>query len=319
MRRATLPLLVLGCIVVAAALAWWTLNRGSGTNAGEVVTENRAVQPFRKLDVTGNVDITLVPAAREEVVVEAAPGVQSRVRARVEDRTLTITAGDTRRWWSAIIGGSRGMSTPKVTVKYRTLDGIALAGTVKVTAARLDADMLRIAATGGSTLRIDDLQARALKLSGAGALKATLGGKVVDQEISISGAGDVHAEQLASENARVSVSGAGSIVLRAEKTLRASISGAGSVEYYGDPEVRQKISGVGRVKRRESARAEGLRVAAYHGEASQCSASARNSSGTPVAASTSAWTPGSTRTSVTRQSASSVASICTTSAMRSAA
>ena len=312
MRRATLPLLVLGCIVVAAALAWWTLNRAGPE--GAVVTENRAVAPFRKLDVTGNVDVTLVPSGREEVVVEASPGVQSRVRARVEEGTLTITGGETKRWWSAIIGGSRGLPTPKVTVKYKTLNAIALAGTVRVSAARLDADTLRIAATGGSTLRIDDLQARALKLSGAGALKATLGGRVVDQEISISGAGEVHADQLASENAKVSVSGAGSIVLRAEKTLRASISGAGSVEYYGDPEVRQRISGVGRVKRRESARAEGLRVAAY-----QCSASARNSSGTPVAASTSAWTPGSTRTSVTRQSASSVVSICTTSAMRSTA
>jgi putative autotransporter adhesin-like protein len=318
MRRATLPLLVLGCIVVAAALAWWTLNRGGAASAGEVVTENRAVAPFRKLDVTGNVDITLLPSAREEVVVEGPPGVQSRVRARVEGGTLMITGGETRRWWSVIIGGSRSTPTPKVTVKFRTLEAIALAGTVKMSAARLEADTLRIAAAGGSSLRIDDLQAHALKLSGAGALKATLGGKVVDQEISISGAGEVHAEQLASENARVSVSGAGSIVLRVEKTLRASISGAGSVEYYGNPEVRQQVSGVGRVKRRDSARAEGLRVAAYR-EPLQCSASARNSSGTPVAASRSAWTPASTRMSVTRQSRNKAVSVCTTSAVRSAA
>jgi len=341
MRRATLPLLVLGCIVVAAGLAWWTLHRGGGPGAGEVVTENRAVAPFRKLDVTGNVDLTLLPSAREEVVVEAAPGVQPRVRVRVEGSTLSITGGETRRWWSTIVGGSRSAPVPKVTVKFRTLEAIALAGTVKLTAARLEADTLRIAASGGSSLRIDDLQAHALKLSGSGALKATLGGKVVDQEISISGAGEVHAEQLASDNAKVSVSGAGSIVLRVEKTLRASISGAGSVEYYGDPEVRQQVSGVGRVKRRDSARAEGVRVAAYHGvpraalraaspeggerlgaarrRSVQCSASARNNSGTPVAASRSAWTPASTWTSVTRQSRNNAVNVCTTSAVRSAA
>jgi hypothetical protein len=343
MHRATLPLLVLGCIAVAAALAWWTLNRVGIAGTGEVVTENRAVAPFRKLDVTGNVEVTLVPSGREEVVVEAAPGVQSRVRARVEGGTLSITAGETKRWWSSIIGGSRSAAPPRITVKYRSLDAIALAGTVKVTAARLDAETLRIAAAGGSSLRIDDLQARALRLSGAGALKATLGGKVIDQEISISGAGEVHAGDLASENAKVSVSGAGSIVLRVEKTLRASISGAGSVEYYGDPEVQQQVSGIGRVKRREGAQAAGIRVAADRHEARaalrsasaergervgtatapqrvvQCSASARNSSVTPVAASRSAWTPASTRTSVTRQSRNSVASVCTTSAVRSAA
>src|SRR4030095_14720170 len=121
MRRATLPLLILGCIVVAAALAWWTLNRGAGGvggAGGAVVTENRAVPPFRKLEVTGNVDVTLVPSAREEVVVEAATAVQSRVRARVEGGMLTITGGETRRWWGAVIGSGRSAPVPKVTVKF---------------------------------------------------------------------------------------------------------------------------------------------------------------------------------------------------------
>ncbi|MEP6678540.1 MAG: head GIN domain-containing protein [Betaproteobacteria bacterium] len=321
MRRATLPLLILGCIVVAAALAWWTLNRGgnSGTGGAAVVTENRAVGSFRKLDIAGNLDVTLVPSASEEVVVEAPPGMQSRVRARVEGGTLTIAGGETRRWWSGIVGGSRGAPTPRVTVNFRTLDTISLAGSVRLSAAKLDADTLRISAAGGSALRIDDLQAQSLKLSGAGALKATLAGNVVDQQISISGAGEVRAGQLVSDNAQVSVSGAGSIVLNVRKTLRASISGAGSVEYYGDPEVRQQVSGVGRVKRRESARADGMRVAGGGASAAQCSASARNSSGTPVAASRSAWTPGSTRSSATRKSRSSAVSICTTSALRSTA
>jgi hypothetical protein len=315
MRRAVLPLLILGCIVLAAALAWWTLNRGGG--GGTVVTETRTVDTFSKLDVTGSMELTLVPAAREEVAVEAAPSVQSQVRVRTEGSTLRISGGETRRWWHSILGSGRGGPAPKVTVRFKKLEAISLAGTVRMTAAKLDADTLRIAAAGGSTVRIDDLNARALKLSGAGALKATLAGKVVDQDISISGAGEVHAEQLASENAKVSVSGAGSIVLRVEKKLTASISGAGSVEYYGDPEVRQQVSGVGRVKRRESARTDGIRVAGL--PAYQCSASARNNSGTPVAASRSAWTPGTIRTSATRQSRSSAASICTTSATRSVA
>ena len=320
MRRATLPLLILACIAIAAALAWWTLNRGGGgTAGGTVVTENRVVPPFRKLEVTGNADVTLVPSAREEVVVETAPPFQSQVRVRVEGGTLMITGGGTRRWWGALIGSSRGMPPPKITVSYKTLEAIALSGTVRLTAAKIDADMLRIAASGGSTVRIDDLQARALKLTGSGALKATLGGKVVDQEIAISGAGEVRADSLASENARVAVSGAGSVVLRVEKTLRAAISGAGSVEYYGDPEVRQQVSGVGRVKRRETARTDGIRVAELRIDAAQCSASARNRSGAPVAVSRSAWTPASVQTSVTRQSRSSVVSICTTSAVRSAA
>jgi hypothetical protein len=326
MRRATLPLLILGCIVVAVALAWWTLNRGGG--GATVVTETRAVTAFHKLDVDGNAEVTLVASPQQEVVVEAPSNVQSRVRVRVEGDTLNISGGHTRRWWHAIIGTGRAPPAPRITVKFKNLDTIVLSGSVKLTAGKLEAQTLRIAASGGSSLRVDDIAAQALKLSGAGALKATLGGKVVDSDISISGAGDVRAGELTSENARVSVSGAGSIVLRAEKTLRASISGAGSVEYYGNPEVKQEISGVGRVKRRESARVDGVHAALGRGDPArdapsrgnaQCSASARNSRGTPVSASRSAWTPRSTRTSATRQSASSVVNIWTRSAVRSAA
>ena len=86
-------------------------------------------------------------------------------------------------------------------------------------------------------------------------LKATLAGTVVEQRISISGAGEVRGDKLWSQSATVDVSGAGSIVVNVAKTLRASISGAGSVEYYGDPEVKQSVSGIGRVKRRASAAA----------------------------------------------------------------
>ena len=116
---------------------------------------------------------------------------------------------------------------------------------------------MRIAASGGSTVRLDDIDAQTIRITGSGALKATLAGKVVEQKIEISGAGEVHAERLASQDAVVEVSGAASVIVNVARTLRATISGAGSVEYYGDPEVRQSISGAGRVKRRQSASAEG--------------------------------------------------------------
>ena len=115
-------------------------------------------------------------------------------------------------------------------------------------------------ASGGSELRLDDINAQTLRIMGSGALKATLAGTVVEQKISISGAGEVRADRLVSQDAVVDVSGAGSIVVNVAKTLRATISGAGSVEYYGDPEVRQSVSGVGRVKRRQSAAADGPAV-----------------------------------------------------------
>jgi hypothetical protein len=216
------------------------------------VTEVRTVEPFRRLEVSGHADVMLVQGARESVAVDATGSSQPRISARVEDGTLSVSARDARRWWNSLIGARRGGATPRITVTFKSLDAIALSGAVRLSANRVDVPQLRIVASGGSALRIDDLQARILRVGGSGALDATLAGKVVDQEISISGAGKVNADRLQSENAVVSVSGAGSIVIHAQKTLRASISGAGSVDYFGDPQVTQEVSGVGRVRRREA-------------------------------------------------------------------
>ena len=90
-------------------------------------------------------------------------------------------------------------------------------------------------------------------MAASGAVKAEVAGRATEQRIAISGAGDYRAAGLASENARVAVSGAGKVLVNAAKTLKIAISGAGSVEYLGDPKVTQDISGVGRVRRRESA------------------------------------------------------------------
>jgi hypothetical protein len=260
MRRTLLPILILAAVLVAAAMAWFTLTRPGGAAGGEVTTEVRAVEPFHRIELSGHAEVTLIQGASESVTVIASSRGQPGVRARVENGVLLITAGDRRRWWDTLFGASRGGPTPQINIAFKTLDAVALAGAIKLSAARIDAQDLQIAASGGSTVRIDDLQAKSLRIAGSGALKATLAGKVVDQSISISGAGEVRADRLVSENARVSVSGAGSVVVNAEKTLRASISGAGVVDYFGNPEVKQSVSGVGRVKRRETADADGWRT-----------------------------------------------------------
>ena len=75
---------------------------------------------------------------------------------------------------------------------------------------------------------------------------------MTDLTVSLSGAGDIRAPRLASESAKVTVAGAGNVVVYAEKSLRVSLSGAGNVEYLGNPEVKQSVSGLGRVKRRDA-------------------------------------------------------------------
>jgi hypothetical protein len=146
-------------------------------------------------------------------------------------------------------------------VHFKDLEGIDVAGGIRITAREIHVPALSIEGSGGTTIQIDDLRATKVSVEGAGALKAELGGQVTDQSISISGAANYQAAKLVSDNATVVVSGAGKIVVNARKKLTASISGAGVVEYLGDPVVSESISGAGRVKRRESAVASAPHIA----------------------------------------------------------
>lgn len=312
MPRTSLPWLVLATIVVSAALAWWTLTRTVG---GEPATrlEHRDLAPFHEIEVGGSAAVTLLQAQAESIDVEAAG--RTSVAAEIANGRLVVHAHDRRRWWNGLLG-RRSPATPHVTVRFRTLDAIALTGNVKMDAPKLSTSALRIDASGGSALAIDDLRATSLRVNGSGALDAKLAGRVDNEDVSISGAGSYRAEHLVATHATVSVSGVGNVIVHATSTLGASISGAGVVEYVGNPEVTEHVSGIGRVKRREPERASGVTTVAAPAQCSAASGDAPwslKNSGPPVTGSMSAWTPGMTRGADTRQSRSSASSIAATS------
>jgi hypothetical protein len=309
MPRSSLPWLIAATVLVSAALAWWTLTRGAaGTRP--VVSEHRALAPFHEIEIGGAAEITLLQGDSESIDVQA-PGRGVRVDAEVSKGRLLVTARDRRRWWSGLFG-RHAAPAAVVTVRFRTLDAVALTGNVRLIVPRLATPTLRIIASGGSTLSIDDIRATSLRVSGSGALQADMAGQVEQEHISISGAGSYRADRLHAMDATVSVSGVGNVLLHAERTLRASISGAGSIEYVGDPEVTRHVSGIGRVRRLPSNSAPPTRAG---DQCPACSAAPvfLNSSGPPVSGSTSAWMPGMQRTSSTRQSRISASSIAATS------
>src|SRR5206468_3870729 len=150
-------------VLVAAALAWYTLTRGGG--GSEMTTEVRAVEPFHRLEISGRADVMLVEGGSESVTVETAARGQSRVLAQVERGTLMVSAGVSRRWWSGLLGG-RTAATPRISIAFKSLDAIAVSGAVRLTADKIHTIDQRIAAYGGSTLRIADIAAKKPRVEG---------------------------------------------------------------------------------------------------------------------------------------------------------
>ena len=263
MRRLSLPLVILGCIALAALLTWVAVSGSFGRRppAAARAPEAGAAQPlpaFHKIDVSGSADVTLVQGDSESISLPAQTRERGLLTAEVREGTLYVESLDHAHWWDLVLG-NRENHTP-IVVNFRDVDAIVAAGTVNITAAKLRVGQLRVSGAGGTSLRIEDLDARELRVTGAGALRADLAGRAADADITISGAGDFRGARLATQNASVTVAGAGKVTINAEKTLKATISGAGSVEYLGDPEVTQRVSGAGRVRRRDAA-AAGFQVA----------------------------------------------------------
>ena len=260
MRRAALPLLILGTVLVAALLAWLALNhghlrppaRGAGAGPGDdMVSERQPVPPFNAIDVSGIAEITLVQGDAESVTFESPAGQARKLSAAVHGTTLEIIGSDSRSGPFGIFGHSG--KPGRIIVTFRNLDAIEASGAVRINAAKITAPALKVNVSGTGVLRIDDLQTDTLKVSGSGAFKAELAGKATEQVVAISGAGSYQAAQLLSDEARVAVSGAGKVVVNASKLLKVGLSGAGVVEYLGNPEVKQSVSGIGKVRRREAA------------------------------------------------------------------
>jgi len=259
MRRYTLLFVILACIAVAALLTFLALSSArfhARPSRLEIVAAaskdavTQALPPFTRIEVAGTAEVVLVQGTGDSVALPANLPRRARLDATVRDGTLYIRAGDATRWWESLLGAS-ARSTP-VVVTFRDLEAITAAGTVRLSAGTIKVSALRISGTGGTRVAIDDLTTGQLRLAGAGALKAELAGRADTQNVTISGAGDYRGGKLVSQDATVTVAGAGKVLVNAQKTLNVTLSGAGSVEYIGDPVVTKRVSGAGSVRQREA-------------------------------------------------------------------
>jgi hypothetical protein len=102
--------------------------------------------------------------------------------------------------------------------------------------------------SGASKIRME-LSSPKVEVQASGAGTIQLSGETKDLIIDGSGSTDVYCFNLMTENAKISLSGAGNAQISASVKLDIHVSGAGDVVYKGNPAVSQSISGAGSVKK----------------------------------------------------------------------
>jgi hypothetical protein len=129
-----------------------------------------------------------------------------------------------------------------------SLQALSVAGAAQVEAQSLATGNLHLDISGAAQVHFDELQARALRVTSAGGSAFALTGTVDSQEVEIAGAGEYQAKALASRTATIRITGAGHATVQVAESLEASIDGTGVIEYAGSPTVDQHIAGLGVIR-----------------------------------------------------------------------
>ena len=216
-----------------------------GHSHHEVVVETRPLAGVRGvvLDVSVLWELRIEQGPTESLWLRVDEVVMPHLETPVQDGVLTLTYPlDVRH-------ASRPPLPIETVLTVVDLERIELRDGGWITASRLGVDHLVVRASGRGEILLSDLRADALEVEvlDSGPVRAT--GSVGRQRARLAGRGAYEAGDLASREATIEVSQAGSATVRVGDRLRAVVGGAGSVYYFGDPLVESSISGTGDVVR----------------------------------------------------------------------
>lgn len=215
---------------------------GCAVGSRRIVTEDRRVSGFDRIEFSTIGELTIRQGDRESLTIKAESNVMRRIKTEVRGGTLTIDMKSVFPWWGVV-------PTRRITydLTVEDLTAVDLSGVGGIYAGAIDTDQLDVNMSGAGEVIIRALDAEALVVEHTGVGKCELAGEVIRQEIVLTGAGVYDGADLKSETAEVEVTGVGKATVWASERLDIKLSGAGSVGYYGNPRVTEDITGVGKV------------------------------------------------------------------------
>ncbi|MGB0388287.1 MAG: head GIN domain-containing protein [Ardenticatenaceae bacterium] len=256
---------------------------GGEGGSGNLITEDREVSGFERVELAGEGELTLTQGGTESLTIEAEDNVMPQIKSEVRNGTLVI--GLDSGWWDRV----EPTKPIKFDLTVKDLAGLSLSGSGSINSANLNTEDMDLTVSGSGRVQIANLATEdmdltlsgsgrievanlaakdlLLDLSGSGQVaigtlsaekvegdlggsgKVELAGLVSEQKITVSGSANYRAAELESQEVEVEVSGAGEVAIWATESLDVEINGSGEVDYVGAPTLTQDISGSGRVTR----------------------------------------------------------------------
>jgi hypothetical protein len=250
MRGGVLAAVIVAAVVVVVAavvvvgVAWSGVGHGLTHVTGPVVSEERDVPAFTKVDVGGKGTLIVTQGDTPSLRIEAQQGVLDGLETSVSGDTLRI---EQRSHW---FGPDPFRDSEPITyhVTVPDLKGLKLSGSVAVKGqGSFDAAEFVIECSGSSDVNLD-VRADNLRVNSSGSSDITLAGRVDTVVFDSSGSTNIFARGLASRVATVDCSGSSDIELNAGEQLNVDASGSSTVSHVGNPVLNTNISGSGEVR-----------------------------------------------------------------------
>jgi hypothetical protein len=209
---------------------------------GNVTTKSISVGSFSSVDVSGAIKVHVKQEDRNNVKVEADENLHEFIDIYTDGDVLVVHS---KQGYN--LKPSRDIIVFVSAPAFRQLE-VSGACDIIGEGVLSGSQALSIKASGASSVDLElDLPSFTSDLSGASDI--TLKGKVNDLRIEGSGASNIKAFDLVSENAELDLSGSSDARLTANRSLKVEASGASTINYRGNAAVTQKVSGAGSVKR----------------------------------------------------------------------
>lgn len=206
---------------------------------GNVVTEERNVNTFNKIDISGHFEVFIKQGKQENVEIETDQNLLQLIETETKKNTLYIKSKEP-------IGNAKSLKLYITVVKLEDID---ISGAVELRSkGTIVSEELEIDISGAADVDLD-VEVEQLSMDMSGASETSLKGKAKEFNIELSGASDLQAEKLKTQHTSIDISGAGNAKVFAKKTLNVEVSGAGSVQYKGNPKITKDISGAGSVSK----------------------------------------------------------------------
>lgn len=280
-KKLALVFVVLALALSACSVNGYSININSDriNGSGTIITEERSVNGFSKVDLQSIGNLTIIEGDKEALTIKADDNIIQYITTEVFNNTLEIGMEP-----HINLDPSRSI---EYTLTVKSLESIVLSGFGNINAAELNAEDMEIKLSGSGNMTLGDLKTEnallrvsgfgninvdnmvvdqpTLEISGSGDIdvsqmqavslnlkisgfgNADITGTVTDQEIQIVGSGNYHGEDLESESAAVKITGFGDATVWAHDNLDVTITGSGNLEYYGNPKVTQSMTGFGKV------------------------------------------------------------------------